>query len=313
VRNASTRLTVGCKDSDQSWHSAVLAWPLRKAAPSRHLVKAQPPEGTLSPIQMGMTNVPSPSQWPHWMQLCTVMLVALAGAAKAAQVQVAVAANFAAPMTELAESFSQATGHRLRMSFGSTAKLYAQIKHGAPFDVFLSADAQTPQRLEAQGLVVPGTRYTYATGRLVLWSATPGLVDPMGKVLHSKQFHTLALASPKLSPYGAATLEVLSQLGLLEFWKARFVQGESIGQTLNFVASGNAPLGFVALSQVLAQGRIHRGSAWVVPSSLHARLRQDAALLTRGQGQEAAAQLLAYLRSDPARAVMRRYGYEHEP
>ncbi len=241
--------------------------------------------------------------------LCLCLLAA-AGGARAGEVKVAVAANFMAPMQKLAAQFERETGHRAVLSFGSTGRLYAQIRNGAPFDVFLSADDETPRRLEQEAAAVPGTRWTYATGRLVLWSARPGVVDERGEVLQRADLPRLALADPKLSPYGRAAEQALQQLQLTERWRARLVQGESITQAHQFVASGNAPLGFVALSQVLEDGRIGAGSAWLVPVRLHEPLRQDGVLLLRGQHNPAALALVRHLQGDAARALIRSHGYE---
>jgi len=238
-------------------------------------------------------------------------LCAPALSAQAAEVSVAVAANFTATMHKLAAQFEQHTGHKARLAFGSTGRLYAQIRHGAPFDVLLAADAETPARLEREGLGVAGSRSTYAIGRLVLWSAQPGLVDPQGQVLKTAAFDKIAVADPKLAPYGAAAMQAMTRLGVLNTLRPKFVLGESIGQAYQFVASGNAALGFVALSQVYAEGRLTQGSAWPVPAELHAPIRQDALLLRRGQGNPAATALLQYLQSEPARALMRAHGYGH--
>ena len=230
--------------------------------------------------------------------------------AGAAEVAVAVASNFAAPMKRLATAFEQASGHRLRVSVGSTGSLYAQVVHGAPFQVFLSADQKTAQALEMQGHAVAGSRTTYATGRLVLWSASPGLVDPQGQVLRSGRFERLAVANPKLAPYGAAALEVMDKLGVAAALQGRLVQAENIAQAHQFTASGNAQLGFLALSQVQVDGRLTGGSAWLVPAELHAALKQDAVLLQRGAGSAAAQAFLAFVRSPEARAIIRAHGYE---
>lgn len=230
--------------------------------------------------------------------------------AQAAEVSVAVAANFTAPMQKVAAAFEAATGHRAVLAFGSTGRFYAQVRNGAPFQVLLAADDETPARLEKEGLAVPGSRFTYATGRLVLWSAKPGLVDGQGEVLRQGGAYRLALADPRVAPYGAAAMQVLDRLGLLAAWQPKLVQGESIAQAWQFVASGNAALGFVALAQVMAGGRIDKGSGWVVPAALHAPIRQDAVLLATGKDNAAAAALLAFLRSDKARAIIRAHGYE---
>ena len=234
----------------------------------------------------------------------------LFGAAQAAEVRVAVAANFSAPMRRIAADFERDSSHKTVLTFGSTGAFSAQIRNGAPFDLLLSADDQTPARLEQDGLAVAGTRFTYAVGQLVLWSAQPGLVDAQGAVLRSGGDGRIAIADPRLAPYGAAAIETLTSLGLLPALRARFVQGENISQTYQFVATGNAQMGFVALSQVLVDGRIQSGSAWVVPARLHAPIWQDAVLLVAGRANPAAAALAAYLRSDKALAVMRFYGYQ---
>lgn len=233
-----------------------------------------------------------------------------AGAAGRATVSVAVATNFTAPMQKIATAFEADTGHRVRLSFGASGKFYAQITHGAPFEVLLSADAATPARLEREGKAVADSRFTYATGALVLWSPQPGLVDDQGAVLRSGAFRHIALANPKVAPYGAAAVEVMEKLGLSHTLQPRWVMGENIAQTFQFVASGNAQLGFVALSQVMANGRIAQGSAWRVPAHLHSPIRQDAALLLPGRGNAAAVELLRYLRSDKARRIMREHGYD---
>lgn len=237
-------------------------------------------------------------------------MVASAAGARAAEVQVAVAANFTAPMQKIAAAFEADSGHKALLSFGSTGMLYAQIRNGAPFQVLLAADDETPSRLDKEGATVAGTRFTYATGRLVLWSAQPGVVDDKGEVLRQPGTARIAVANPKLAPYGAATVQALQGLGLLAGLQPRFVQGENIAQAFQFAASGNAPMGFVALSQVMVDGRITKGSAWVVPAGLHAPLRQDAVLLAAGRDNAAAAALVAYLKGDKARAVIRSFGYE---
>lgn len=234
----------------------------------------------------------------------------LATQVRAGEVTVAVAANFSAPAQKLVTAFAAATGHQARLVVGSTGKLYAQVKNGAPFQVFLSADDETPRRMVGEGLAVDGSQFTYATGRLVLWSRQAGVVDAQGAVLKQGHFAHLAIADPKLAPYGAAAVEVMGQLGLQAALQPKWVQGESIGQTFQFVSSGNAELGFVALSQVMQDGKISEGSAWVVPATMHAALKQDAVLLQRGKDDAAAAAFLGYLRSDAAKAVVRGYGYE---
>jgi len=239
-----------------------------------------------------------------------VTLGALAlGQALAAEVSVAVAANFTAPMQKIAQAFEQDTGHKAVLAFGSTGKFYAQIKNGAPFDLLLAADDETPARLEKEGLAVTGARFTYATGRLALWSQRPGFVDDKGEVLRVGHFDKLAIADPKLAPYGAAAVQALTKLGLYQSLSPKLVQGENIGQAYQFVATENAALGFVALSQVFADGRVTQGSAWVVPQNLHAPLQQDAVLLLKGKDKAAAQALFNYLKTERAQTIIRSFGY----
>lgn len=244
-------------------------------------------------------------------RLLGALLIALAplGLAQAGEVQVAVAANFTAPMEELVKGFAQSSGHQAKLAFGATGKFYAQISNGAPFEVLLSADSKIPSKLIDDGAAVAGSQFTYATGQLVLWSAQPGLVDDQGAVLKQGSFAHLAIANPAAAPYGAAALETLEALGATEILKSKLVRGESIAQTHQFIATGNAELGFVALSQVYKDGRISAGSAWQVPAKLHAPLTQDAVLLKAGQDNPAAKALLDYLKTPAAKAVIARYGY----
>ncbi len=244
------------------------------------------------------------------MRPLLLALLCVTALARADEVQVAVAANFAAPAKQIAQDFERASGHKAVLSLGGTGKFYAQIRNGAPFEVLLAADDETPQRLEAEGAAVAGSRYTYAIGRLVLWSARAGYVDAQGEVLRRGGFRHLALANPRVAPYGQAAMETLTALGLTDPLQAKLVQAENIAQAWQFVASGNAELGFVALSQVAKDGRIAEGSGWIVPARLHAPLRQDAVLLARGKGKPAAEAWLRHLRSDAARATIRAYGYE---
>jgi molybdate transport system substrate-binding protein len=232
-----------------------------------------------------------------------------AGSACAGEVQVAVAANFIAPMQEIAAAFERATGHRAVMSTGSTGKFYAQIRNGAPFEVLLAADDETPARLERERATA-GTPFTYAVGRLVLWSAKPGYVDADGAILKTGSFAHLALANPRTAPYGAAAVAVLNKTGLRVQLQPRIVQGESIAQAYQFVSTGNAELGFVALSQVWREGKIASGSGWIVPAKLHDPIRQDAVVLAKGRDNPAARAFADYLRSDQAKAVIRSFGYD---
>lgn len=234
----------------------------------------------------------------------------LTNLAAADEVHVAVAANFAAPMEKIAVEFARDTGNRALVSSGGTGKLYAQIKNGAPFEVFLSADEATPAKLEQEGLGVAGSRFPYAFGRLVLWSPKPGYVDSQGNIVKQGKFRHLAIANPKLAPYGRAAQEVLENQGMWQPLQSRLVFGENIAQTHQFVSSGNAELGFVALSQIRQDSAERQDSFWLVPQALHAPIRQDAILLVRGKGKTAAEQLLKYLKSDKAAAIIKRYGYD---
>ena len=245
-----------------------------------------------------------------WTATACLTVLALGNTANADEVRVAVAANFATPLKALAIDFEKSTGHKLLMSAGATGKLYAQIKSGAPFDIFLAADDAAPARLEQENESVAGTRFTYAIGKLVLWSAQTQWVDAQGDVLKTGHFKHLALAAPQLAPYGAAAIQTLTQLGLLSALTPRLVQGESIGQTFSFVATGNAELGFVALSQVYENGKFTHGSGWIVPAQLYSPLRQDALLLKPGRANPGAMALLAYLKTDKTRTLLRSFGYE---
>ncbi len=236
-------------------------------------------------------------------------LLLLVPAVQAAEVQVAVAANFAAPMERLAGAFAAATGHALKTSSGATGKFHSQIRAGAPFEVLLAADDETPRRLVEEGHAVAGTAFTYAIGRLVLWSAQPGLVDEQGAVLAGGGFGKLAIANPKVAPYGAAAMQVLKARGLADAVAPRLVTAESIGQAYQFAVTGNADLAFVALSQVAVPGKAPVGSQWLVPQSLHGEIRQDAVLLKAGEKNPAAAALLAYLKTPAAKELIRSFGY----
>ena len=225
------------------------------------------------------------------------------------EVKVAVAANFTAPMQKIAADFEKDTGHKVQLAFGSTGKLYAQIRNGAPFEILLAADDTTPAKLEKESTGVAGSRFTYAIGKLVLWSSQPGFIDNKGYVLNKGNFKHVAIANPKLAPYGAAAIQTLTALKLFDAIQPKFVQGENIAQAHQFVATGNAELGFIALSQVMKDGKIADGSAWIVPTSLHQPILQDAILLEKGKRKTAAEALMKYLRSDPAAAVIMSFGY----
>ena len=230
-----------------------------------------------------------------WIRFITVFGIFFLSSANAAEVLVAVAANFTAPMQKIATLFEKETGHKARLSFGATGAFYAQIKNGGPITI---TDANV-------------TRFTYATGRLVLWSRQAGLVDDKGQVLRSDKFQRLAVANPKLAPYGAAAIETINKLGLMPALQPKFVQGDNIAQTFQFVNTENAQLGFVALSQVYAEGKLTQGSAWVVPSSFHTPIQQDAVMLVAGKNNPAAVALMAYLKSEKTKAMIQSFGYEN--
>ncbi len=236
-------------------------------------------------------------------------LLGAAIAARADEVQVAVAANFTAPMKEIAKRFEAATGHKVLSSFGSTGKFYAQIKNGAPFQALLAADAETPAKLEEEGAAVRGSRFTYAIGKLVLWSAKPGFVDNQGKVLKSGKFEHLSIANPKLAPYGAAGVQVMKDMGVFAAIEPKLVQADNIAQAFQFISTGNAELGFVALSQVIKDGKVSDGSAWIVPEKLYKPILQDAVILNNGRDNQAVIALMDFLKGEEARAVIKRFGY----
>ncbi|MDP1611779.1 MAG: molybdate ABC transporter substrate-binding protein [Sulfuritalea sp.] len=236
--------------------------------------------------------------------------LAVSTTALADEVQIAVAANFTAPAKQIAADFEKETGHKAALSFGATGKFHAQIRNGAPFEVLLAADDTTPAKLEAEGAAVAGTRFTYATGRLVLWSAKPGYIDDKGEVLKKGDFKHVSIANPKLASYGTAAVEALTALKLLDAVQPKFVQAENIAQAHQFIATGNAELGFVALSQVFKDGKFVDGSAWVVPARLHQPIQQDAVILDKGRGRPAAEAWLKYLKGDRAKAVIKSFGYE---
>jgi molybdate transport system substrate-binding protein len=231
-------------------------------------------------------------------------------AALADEVQVAVAANFTAPLQQIAPEFEKATGHKIVAAYGSTGKFYAQIRNGAPFEILLAADDETPTKLVKENAAAADSQFTYAKGKLVLWSAKDAIVDAKGEVLKKAGFDHIALASPKLAPYGAAAVEAMKALGVYETLAPKFVTAENIGQTYQFIKSGNALLGFVALSQVMKDGRIVAGSAWVLPANLYQPIRQNAVILEKGKGKPAAEALMKYLKSDQAKAVIKSYGYD---
>lgn len=234
---------------------------------------------------------------------------AMAWGTAAADALVAVAANFAQPAQSIQAAFEDATPHHVTLVIGSTGKLFAQISHGAPFDVLLAADRERPRRLEAAGLSVPGWRRTYALGRLALWSAAGGRVGDDGAgALRNGRHQRLAIANPRLAPYGAAAVETLKALGLYDANAGRLVMGENVGQAHALVATGAAELGFVAASYVM-----DAGGGWKVPAKLHNPVRQDAVLLKRAAGNHAALAFMAFLAGRSARAIIAASGYDAPP
>lgn len=228
----------------------------------------------------------------------------------AAEIRVAVSANFAQTLKEIVTVFEKDTGHKVALTQGSTGKLYAQISQGAPFDVLLSADDETPEKLVREGKAVTGTQFTYAVGRLALWSPKSDMVDEGGQVLKTDKFRFIAIANSRVAPYGRAAVQVMQKLGVLNLIEQRVVQGESITQTFQFVSTGNAQLGFVALSQIIDHGKIKSGSAWIVPETMHEALKQDAVLLNSAKDAAAATTLLNFLKSDKAKKIIAAHGYQ---
>ncbi|MDP3538929.1 MAG: molybdate ABC transporter substrate-binding protein [Azonexus sp.] len=225
-------------------------------------------------------------------------------------VQVAVAANFTGPMQVISVLFERDTGHKASLSFGATGKFYAQITNGAPFEALLSADNETPARLIKESHAVAGTAFTYAIGKLVLWSADPKLIDAKGEVLKKGEFRHIAIANPKTAPYGTAARQVMNKLGVADKLKPLLVQGENISQTQQFVVTGAAELGFIAFSQVIKNGQIGTGSGWVIPGTLHDPILQDAVLLAKGKDKPAAIALINFLKGEKAQTVIKSFGYE---
>ncbi len=238
--------------------------------------------------------------------LCTVH----AASVFAAEVKVAVAANFAKPLEDITVQFEKDTGHKVLATPGATGKFYAQIVNGAPFEVLISADDETPRKLAKEAKAIAETQFTYAVGTLALWSPDANLVDQGGGVLKTDKFKFLAIANAKVAPYGQAAVQTMLKLGMLTKLEPRVVQGENIAQTYQFVTSGNAQLGFVALSQIIENGKVKSGSAWSVPQEFHDQIKQDVILLNTGKDAVAAKALLDYLKSDKAKKIIASYGYK---
>jgi molybdate transport system substrate-binding protein len=242
--------------------------------------------------------------------LVALALAAGALVAHADEIQVAVAANFTEAAKKIAADFEKDTGNTVKLSFGATGAFYAQINAGAPFDVLLAADEATPGKLVKEGKAIPETRQTYAIGKLVLWSADPTLVDAGGAVLKSDKFRHVAVADAKLAPYGAAAQEAMQRLGVAKALEPKLVTAGNIGQAYQFVSTGNAELGFVALGQVQPpDGSKPAGSMWIVPADLYTPLKQDMVVLSATRSRAAATAFTNYLVGDKARATIKAYGY----
>jgi len=228
----------------------------------------------------------------------------------AADIFIAVASNFSAPMQKIGPLYEKESGNKVIMSLGSTGGFYAQIKNGAPYQILLSADVETPNKLAQEGFAIKETQFTYASGRLALWSAKENYVDAAGNILKTQPFEKLAMANPKLAPYGLAAIETLKNLNLLSRLESKIVQGDSIAQAYQFVSTQNAPLGFIALSQVFLDGKISHGSAWIVPHHLYSPIHQDAILLKTGKDNEAAKSLMNFMKSARTKSIIASFGYD---
>jgi molybdate transport system substrate-binding protein len=255
-------------------------------------------------------NYRPPTMSNYRSKLLAAILIIVYGCclpAHAGKIRVAVAANFAATLAQIGSAFEQQTGHRVILASGSTGKHYAQIINGAPFDAFFAADTVRPELLDEAGIAVPNTRYSYALGRLVLWSPQSGLVDETGKSLSGENFHRLAIANPRLAPYGAAAREVLEKMQLWETLQKKLVRGENINQAFQFVESGNAQLGFVAASQLVGADYAAHGSRWDVPAELHTPIRQQAVLL---KDSDVARQFMQFALTPEVGQIIEKNGYD---
>ncbi len=238
--------------------------------------------------------------------LAVLLGLVAARSTAADEIRVAVASNFTDAIRQIADRFEQQSGHQVTLVFGSTGKHYAQIKHGAPFHAFFAADVRRPRLLEEQDVAMPGSRFTYAVGKVVLWSAKADYVDASGRVLKNGDFHYLALANPKHAPYGRAAREVLESRGLWQALQQKLVRGENIGQTFQFVKTGNAELGFIAWSQLKRPGQPAAGSWWAIPQALYTPIEQQAVLL---KDNAVARDFLTFVRSEETKEIIRAYGY----
>lgn len=245
-----------------------------------------------------------------WLGL--LLLFVFISSAESKPVQVAVAANFSHTMKSLVSEFQKKSEFEIALSFGSSGKFYAQIKQGAPYDLFFSADQAKPEALYKAGLVVESSRFTYAMGRLALWSAQPDFLNKIESKLKQGAFNKLAIANPTIAPYGAAALAVLKHLSLVESTQSKWVRGENVAQTYQFVHTGNADLGFVALSQLLGSDRfekIPKGAYWLVPQTLHYPIKQDVVLMQTAANSQGANAFLDFMHTAKAQIIMSKFGY----
>ncbi len=245
-----------------------------------------------------------------WLGL--VLFSAFTLCAEAKTVHVAVAANFSKTMQSLVIEFEKTSDYQIALSFGSSGKFYAQIKQGAPYELFFSADQAKPDALQKDGLVIAASRFTYAIGRLAVWSARPDFANKIETKLKDGSFNKLAIANPKLAPYGAAALQVLRHLELIDATQSKWVRGANIAQTYQFVSSANADLGFIALSQILGINRMQKvkeRSYWLVPDMMHSPIKQDVVLLRWAAKSLGAKAFLDFIHTDKAQNIIAQYGY----
>ncbi|WP_251569354.1 molybdate ABC transporter substrate-binding protein [Parasutterella muris] len=242
--------------------------------------------------------------------LTSLSALIFCGSAQAADINVAVAANFTAPMKDIAAVYEKETGNKVLASFGGTGQFFAQIKNGAPYQILFAADAKTPKKIEDEGLGVKGSARPYAYGKLVLWSATPDFVKESKDFLLEPAVKKIAVANPKLAPYGEAAYQTLEMWGMLDKVKNKFVTGDNIGKTYQFAKTSNAEVGFVALSQVYKGGKMTSGSGWVMPSDLYSPIRQDVVVLNLGKDNKDVAAFMKFMETSPkVRDIILSYGY----
>ena len=242
--------------------------------------------------------------------LASLSSLIFCGSAQAADINVAVAANFTAPMKDIAAVYEKETGNKVLASFGATGQFFAQIKNGAPYQILFAADAKTPKKIEDEGLGVKGSARPYAYGKLVLWSATPDFVKESKDFLLEPAVKKIAVANPKLAPYGEAAYQTLEKWGMLDEVKNKFVTGDNIGKTYQFAKTSNAEVGFVALSQVYKGGKMTSGSGWVMPSDLYSPSRQDVVVLNLGKDNKDVAAFMKFMETSPkVRDIILSYGY----